>query len=278
MPFEEFTKKILEKFDISFDAMKMHYTLKFNPRVIQDLEDEDDLDNVVSHNDDFANVYLVDLPCVEAIEANIPNIELAIGGPPAPFPSSNASCDAIPNTMILLRGFVSHCADSEYTPLELIRFREAILGSGHTFKNAKEFRNAIYQMSLGGRFEYKYKKNSPTHMSVKCSVEGCPWKITTHAVEGNVILRVHTYQVNHNHIAQDECSSKVKVSSKRGAVVVEDVFRTTPDYLPHQICKDFERDHGVQLTYNQAWHLKEKAKERIYGAPRESYTFVPWLC
>ena len=63
---------------------------------------------------------------------------------------------------------------------------------------------------------------------------------------------VHTYQVNHNHIAQDECSSKVRVSSKRGAIVVEDVFRTTPDYLPRQICKDFERDLGVQLTYNQA--------------------------
>ena len=96
---------------------------------------------------------------------------------------------------------MSCCADSEYTPLELIHFREAILGSGHTFKNAEEFRNAIYQMSLGGRFEYKYKKNSPTHMSVKCSVEGCPWKIIAHAIEGNVILRVHTYQMNHNHIA-----------------------------------------------------------------------------
>ncbi|KAL6315450.1 hypothetical protein AAG906_000742 [Vitis piasezkii] len=278
MAFEDFTKKIIEKFDISLDVMKMHYTLKFNPRVIQDLEDEDDLDNVVSHSDDFANVYLVDLPSLEAIEANIPNSQLAFRDPPITFPSSNASCDPIPNTMMLSRGFASRAADTEYIPLESIRFREAILGSGHTFKNAEEFRNAIYQMSLGGRFEYKYKKNSPTHMSVKCSVDGCPWKITAHAVEGNVILRVHTYQVNHNHIAQDECSSKVKVSSKRGAVVVEDVFRTTPDYLPRQICKDFERDHGVQLTYNQAWHLKEKAKERIYGVPRDSYTFIPWLC
>ena len=84
--------------------------------------------------------------------------------------------------------------------------------------------------------------------------------------------------MNHNHITQDECSSKVKVSSKRGTVVVEDVFRTTLNYLPRQICKDFECDHGVQLTYNQAWHLKEKAKECIFGAPRESYTFVFWLC
>ena len=79
MSFEEFTKKILEKFNISFDAMKMHYTLKFNPKVIQDLEDGDDLDNMVSHGDDFANIYLVDLPCVEAIEANISNTELAFG-------------------------------------------------------------------------------------------------------------------------------------------------------------------------------------------------------
>ncbi|RVW28083.1 hypothetical protein CK203_105337 [Vitis vinifera] len=190
---------------------RMHYTLKFNPRIIQDLKDEDDLDNVVSHSDDFANVYIVESPL----------------GPPPTFPSSNASCDASPNTMMLSRGFASRCADSEYTPLELNRFREAILA---------------------------------------------------HAVEGNEILRVYTYQVNHNHIAQDECSSKVRVSSKRGDVVVEDMFRTIQEYIPRQICKDFERDHGVQLTYNQAWHLKEKAKERLYGSPRASYVFLPWLC
>ncbi|XP_059598679.1 uncharacterized protein LOC132255063 [Vitis vinifera] len=229
MTFEEFNQKVLEKFDISLHVMRMHYTLKFNPRVIQDLEDEDDLDNVVSHSDDFANVYIVESPGVEAIEANIPNTQLALGGPHPTFPSSNASCDANPNTMMLSRGFASRCADTEYTLLESNRFREAILGSRHTFKNADEFRNAIYQMSLAGRFQYKYKKNSPTHMS-------------------------------------------------RGVVVVEDVFRTTPEYLPRQICKDFERDHGVQLTYNQAWHLKEKTKERVYGSPRASYAYLPWLC
>ena len=59
-------------------------------------------------------------------------------------------------------------------------------------------------MSLGGRFQYKYTKNSPKKMSVKCSIDDCPWKITTRAMGGgeggNEILRVHTYRVNHNHI------------------------------------------------------------------------------
>ncbi|RVW67746.1 hypothetical protein CK203_065492 [Vitis vinifera] len=154
MTFEEFTQKVLEKFDISLHVMRMHYTLKFNPRVIQDLEDEDDLDNVVSHSDDFANVYIVESPGVEAIEANIPNTQLALGGPHPTFPSSNASCDANPNTMMLSRA---------------------------------------------------------------------------HAVEGNEILRVYTYQVNHNHIAQ------------------------------------------------MSVHLRE-GKERVYGSPRASYAYLPWLC
>ena len=169
-------------------------------------------------------------------------------GPPSTFPYSNASCDTIPNVMMISRGFALHCAESECTPLESNWFHETILGLGHTFKNVEEFRNKIYQMSLSGRFKYKYMKNSLNHMSMKCSFEGCHWKITTHAIEGNEILWVHTYQVNHNHIAQDECLFKVRVSSKRAIVVVKDVFRTTLDYLSRQICKDFECDHGVKLT------------------------------
>ena len=79
MSFEEFTQRVLEKFNISLDVMRMHYALKFNPRVIQDLEDEDDLDNVISHSDDFANVYIVESPPIEAIEGNISNTQLAFG-------------------------------------------------------------------------------------------------------------------------------------------------------------------------------------------------------
>ncbi|KAL6329414.1 hypothetical protein AAG906_018053 [Vitis piasezkii] len=154
MSFEEFTQKVLDKFDISLNVMRMHYTLKFNPKVIQYLEDEDDLDNMVSHSDDFANVYIVESPVWKPLR-QIYRISFGIWRFTSMFPSFNTSCVAIPYTIMLSR-------------------------------------------------------------------------------------------------AQDECSSKVRVSSKRGLVVVEDVFITTPNYLPRQICKDYERDHGVELTYNQA--------------------------
>ena len=41
--------------------------------------------------------------------------------------------------MMLPRGFASRGVDSEYAHLESNQFHEAILGSGHTFKNAEEF-------------------------------------------------------------------------------------------------------------------------------------------
>ncbi|KAL6332727.1 hypothetical protein AAG906_014633 [Vitis piasezkii] len=211
MTFEEFTKKVLKKFDISFHVMRMHYNLKFNPRVIQDLENEDDLDNVVSHSDDFANVCIVELSRVKAIEANISNTQLAFGGPSPTFPSSNVSCDAIPNTIMLSRGFASCSADSEYTHLESNQFCEAIL--------------------------------------------------------------VHTYQVNHNHMAQYECSSKVRVSSKRDDVNIFSVKyarilnakeinpRTIMEYTSHEVCEDETLQDGgskIFLVSNPASETSSK--------------------
>ena len=64
-------------------------------------------------------------------------------GPLPMFPSSNASCDAIYDVMMLPRGFALGCATSEYIHLETNLFRDAILGLGHTFKNVEEFWNAI---------------------------------------------------------------------------------------------------------------------------------------
>ena len=76
MSFEEFTSRILEKFDISLNTDKMYFIFKFNPKVIQDLEDAEDLDNVISYNDDFTEVYIVESSCVEGVQENMPNTQL----------------------------------------------------------------------------------------------------------------------------------------------------------------------------------------------------------
>ena len=34
--------------------------------------------------------------------------------------------------------------------------------------------------------------------------------------------------------------------------MIDDVIRSSPYYLPQQICKDFHRQYGMQLSYCQA--------------------------
>ena len=82
----------------------------------------------------------------------------------------------------------------------------------------------------------------------------------------------------HNHWLEDVALSQPLVRSNHASLVIDDVIRSTPEYQPRQICKDFVRQHGIQLTYLQARQLKEKAKERIYGQPKNYYKLLPWMC
>ena len=78
---------------------------------------------------------------------------------------------------------------------------------------------------------------------------------------------MHTFRNVHSHIVDNVVASQPIVRSDRAAVVIDEVIRSTPEYQPRQICKDFVREHGMRLIYCQAWKIKENAKDRIYGQP-----------
>ena len=59
-------------------------------------------------------------------------------------------------------------------------------------------------------------------------------------------------------------------------MMIDEVIHSTPDYQPRNICE--VRQQGMRLSYSQEWHLKEKAKERIYGIPKNYYKLLPWMC
>ncbi|KAL6328730.1 hypothetical protein AAG906_003416 [Vitis piasezkii] len=152
------------------------------------------------------------------------------------------------------------------------------MGSEHTFPNAAEFRDVVYLMSIAGRFRYRFKRNSMKHMTVVCTVTKCPWKVTARAIGDSSIVQVHTFHNHHNHSLEDVAACQSLVRSNWASLLIDDVIQSTPDYQPRQICKDFQRQHGMQLTYLQAWNIKEKANERIYGEPKYYYKLLPWMC
>ena len=130
-------------------------------------------------------------------------------------------------------------------------------------------------MSLIGRFWYRFKKNNLKQMSVFYTIEKCPWRITCCAIGLAKVVHVHTFEIDHNHSLDDVASSQPSNKTKRVSKMIDDVICSTPNYQPHQIYKYFVRQYGLRLSYNQAWHLNEKAKERIYGIPKNCYKLLP---
>ena len=100
-------------------------------------------------------------------------------------------------------GISQQCGDFQATSLQSTRFERAIIGSGQIFGIVKEFHDAIYLMSLVGRFHYKFKGNSPQHTIVICNAETCPWKIIACAIDATRVVQVHTFRNIHNHFVHD---------------------------------------------------------------------------
>ncbi|KAL6314438.1 hypothetical protein AAG906_025923 [Vitis piasezkii] len=262
MSYAEFVSKACERLDINSRSTTFHYTLEFDPSALQQLDDDEDMHMMLSHSYDYARIYVLKRTRRVEVEGGIVNVQNDYCTEETH--NSVASCQANNESNLgLSQGFMSRCAGTEVMPHDLSLCPQPIIGSGHSFPNADEFRNALYTMSLVGRFQYKFKKNSPKRISVCCSTK---------------ILKVNIFIDVHNHCADVECSSQPSMRGRRGARVIEQVIRATPQYLPRQICKDFRSRYGVSLSYKQAWTYKEMAKERIYGLPENSYMLLPWLC
>ena len=124
---------------------------------------------------------------------------------------------------IELFGFSQKCAETNIIQLERSRFEHSIIGSGHTFPNASEFRDAIYLMYLVEKFQYCYKRNSSKHMTEVCTIEDCPWKSTARAIGDSNIVQVHTFRNVHNHCLEDVALSQPLVRSTHASLVIDDV-------------------------------------------------------
>ena len=129
-------------------------------------------------------------------------------------------------------GITHRCAESHLNELQTMCFSNGILGSGQTFRNALEFCDVVYLMSLVGRFRYRFKKNTPQRISLVCTIDNCSWKITCCVLGATNVVQVHMFENTHNHSLDDVSSSQPTIRANRTSMVIDDDIRSTPEYQP----------------------------------------------
>ena len=174
---------------------------------------------------------------------------LVSSDPPTPNVASNSG--VVPSILnlsmdVLANGsqfFEIHGPEGDVVQHNSRRFQNEIMGSRHTFPNKDAFRDVMYLMSIARRFRYYYKRNCFKHMIVICTVTECPWKITCHVVGVLHVVQVHMFVNEHRYIV-DIVSSQPLVRCNRASKVIDNVIRSTPEYMPRQYVKTSFRNMG----------------------------------
>ncbi|RVX23021.1 hypothetical protein CK203_008386 [Vitis vinifera] len=186
MSHSDFVSKLCDALHFDQNSIKLEFTVKFEPSCLLPLHDDATLLKMFRFNEMFCHVYVSSSS--EVVEGCI-----------------------APN----------RCAEANILKRDSRRFENSIMGSGHTFPNAAEFRDVVYLMSIAGRFRYRFKRNSTKHMTVVCTVTKCPWKVTARAVGDSNIIQPN-----------------------QSSLLIDDVIRSTPDYQPAKFVRTFKGNMG----------------------------------
>lgn len=278
--FEEFIAQLQRKLGLAGSHLKLKYVLEYDKSSMVDLMDEEDLHNMVNFSEKFAHVYVTS---TEKSSSNIHHEEKRSEEKSASKCSSmniddgeeeeeervldpNVVCPSSEGHVFLDKtDSAASFIGTEQHGLNYELWKNAIIGSGHTFNDALAFRNALYRYSLAHKFNYKFLKNSTHIMRVRCLVEECEWQVNAVQVGETASMRVTTFIEEHSHSAQDINDAKSKLKPKLAANIISSKIKMQPEITPNEVKAILASELNMHVTYRQAWQVKAQAMRMIRG-------------
>ncbi|XP_028755832.1 uncharacterized protein LOC114715203 [Neltuma alba] len=272
------------------------YTVAFDEKTLIDLHDNAEMYNLFQYNGNSGHVYVAEKRQVgPQPRDNVEITERFMGM------SQQTELDASPISLCCDYGWLSEenarecdndeisgppnvdksigAEDTDGSEMVHAEWRGLLTGVGQRFPSADVFRVSVYKFALANKFVAKYMRNSKEFMSIRCKVEGCPWKLcANHVGKSCDVLRVTTFINRHVHSAQDSLDVMHSGRASLNSSIIIDEMRDHADKRTSEIRKRLKREYGIDLTYKQAYRAREKSLEDIYGRPEQSYMLIPWLC
>lgn len=151
------------------------------------------------------------------------------------------------------------------------------LAVGQTFPDVSSCRRAIRETAIALHFEIETLKSDQTRFTAQCASEGCPWRI--HAAKGPGVPTCTIRTIHSEHI----CGGISHPGHQQASVQwiadsVEQILKENPNYKPKDIVEKINRDHGITLSYKQAWRGKERVMAILQESYEEDYRLLPQYC
>ncbi|XP_019198223.1 PREDICTED: uncharacterized protein LOC109192079 [Ipomoea nil] len=134
---------------------------------------------------------------------------------------------------------------------------------GMTFASKQQFREAVQNYAFNNGKEIRTLKNDKERVIVKCTQEGCPWRIGLRKVIGSYAWRILNMVDEHEGCSWVWENSLVKstVVAKRWATQLKD----HPDWMMRKFKDKVYTEEGFYVSDSQAYRAIWKAKKIRVG-------------
>ncbi|XP_038699667.1 uncharacterized protein LOC119996960 [Tripterygium wilfordii] len=152
----------------------------------------------------------------------------------------------------------------------------AILKVGEIFPDKKSLFKKLCMYVLHLHFEFKVAKSTKTLFVVRCKVVNASGDFEQQELRKLVFFVIKVYRDKH---LPSSCFEFNEARQATGWVVGECIKSKYEGvsciYRPNDIVKDFERVHGVSITYGKAWRARESALHSLHDASKQAFAELP---
>ena len=151
---------------------------------------------------------------------------------------------------------------------------------GALFENKAELKETCQNAATAGNFEYSILKSDRTRFTIKCSGEGCPWRMHASKIgdsKDHGMFEIKTMGEAHKCIGVQSLGHR-QASAKFISSKIQEKLRENSAYKPKDIQQDIRLTLGIKVPYLKASRAKTGALQAINGTDEYSYSLLPKYC
>ncbi|XP_075076807.1 uncharacterized protein LOC142163424 [Nicotiana tabacum] len=160
--------------------------------------------------------------------------------------------------------------------MELAINNESTSAEGQVYQDKQTVVAAMKNYSVMHKFQFRVKRSSHRSYWLICVAESCKWHFKATSINDSAMFKIRSFSRQHTCCLMDETFiQRKRTATVLGSMVVPKYCDPKTVYTPKDIQTDMLSEHGLNLSYMQAWRAKEKALQFLRGNPCDSYNKLP---
>ncbi|XP_075074460.1 uncharacterized protein LOC142162057 [Nicotiana tabacum] len=195
------------------------------------------------------------------------NMELAI---------TNDNRSAGSSGSLKLLDMPSSPAIEKYQSKIITESTQTAIEEGQVYQHKQTVAAAMKHFSVMHKFQFRVKRSSHRSYWLVCVGENCKWHFKATSINDFAMFKIRSFNLQHTCSLMDETFIHRKCTAAVvGSMVIQKYYDPKTVYTLKDIQTDMLSEHGVNLSYMQAWRAKEKALQFLRGNPADSYNKLP---